>query len=80
MTKGTIYVRIVDLRERSYTQFDVMKDARAIMADYPDLRCAVQDAAALSATGMRQVDIDLNLRGPDMKKLEELSTRRSWSG
>lgn len=73
VTKGTIYVRLIDLKERPYTQFDVMKEARAIMAEYPDLRAGVQDAAALSATGMRQVDIDLNLRGPDMKKLEELS-------
>jgi hydrophobic/amphiphilic exporter-1 (mainly G- bacteria), HAE1 family len=73
VTKGTIYVRLVDLKERPFTQFDVMKDARAIMAEFPDLRVAVQDAAALSATGMRQVDVDLNLRGPDMKRLEELS-------
>ncbi len=73
VTKGTIYVRLVDLKERPDTQFDVMKEARAIMAEYPDLRAGVQDAAALSATGMRQVDIDLNLRGPDMKKLEDLS-------
>jgi HAE1 family hydrophobic/amphiphilic exporter-1 len=73
VTKGTIYVRLIDLEERPWSQFDVMKEARAIMAEYPDLRVAVQDAAALSATGMRQVDIDLNLRGPDMEKLQELS-------
>ncbi|MCE9533017.1 MAG: efflux RND transporter permease subunit [Planctomycetes bacterium] len=73
VTKGTIYVRLIDLKQRKYTQFDVMRDARAITAEYPDLRCAVQDAAALSATGMRQVDIDLNLRGPNMQKLEEYS-------
>lgn len=71
VTKGTTYVRMIDLKQRPYSQFDVMKDARAIMAEYPDLRAAAQDAAALSATAMRQVDIDLNLRGPDMKKLEE---------
>ena len=70
VTRGTVYVRLIDLSQRPYTQFDVMRQARAIMAEYPDLRPAVQDAAALSATGMRQVDIDLNLRGPDMKKLE----------
>ena len=35
------------------------------MDDYPDLRAAVQDVAAvISAEGFRQVDVDLNLCGP----------------
>ena len=73
VTRGTIYVRMIDLTQRPYSQFDVMREARSIMAEYPDLRCAVQDAAALSATGMRQVDIDLNIRGPEIQKLESIS-------
>lgn len=79
VTSASIYVRIVDLHDREYSQFDVMNDARQIMADYPDLRAAVQDVAALSGGGMRQVAIDLNLRGPDMAKLQDYSTRVvSW--
>ena len=73
VTKGTIYVRLIDLTVRPYSQFEVMSEARTIMGEYPDLRCAVQDAAALSATGMRQVDVDLNIRGPDSKQLEAFS-------
>jgi len=69
VTKASIYCRMVDLTERSYTQFDVMKDARALLVDYPDLRCTVQDVSAIQATGFREVDIDLNLLGPDMDKL-----------
>jgi len=79
VTKGTIYVRLIDLKQRPYSQFDVMKSARAIMTEYPDLRVAVQEAAAIAAEGMRQVDIDLNLRGTDMRKLEEYSnTIMDW--
>jgi len=33
----------------------------------------VQDVAVISATGFRQVDLDLNIRGPDLEKLTEIS-------
>jgi HAE1 family hydrophobic/amphiphilic exporter-1 len=73
VTAGTIYVRLVDLRERKYTQFEVMNDARRILMDYPDLRAAVQDVSAFQGTGFRLVMIDLNLRGPDVEKLQRYS-------
>lgn len=73
VTTGTIYCRLVDLDKREYTQFDVMNEARTIMSDYPDLRVAVQDVSVFQGTGFRQVMIDLNLRGPDMDKLQQLS-------
>ncbi|HUY89371.1 MAG TPA: efflux RND transporter permease subunit [Pirellulales bacterium] len=79
VTTGTIYCRLVDLGQRDYTQFDVMNEARKILADYPDLRVAVQDVSAFQGTGFRQVMIDLNLRGPDMDKLQEYSAEiASW--
>ncbi len=70
VTTGSIYCRMVDLRERKFSQFDVMKEARRLLADYPDLRATVQDVQALQASGFREVDIDLNLVGPDMDKLQ----------
>jgi len=73
VTKSMTYVRLVDLQERQYTQFDVMNDARKIMKDYPDLRVAVQEVAAFQGAGFRQVMVDLNLRGPDMDKLKKHS-------
>jgi HAE1 family hydrophobic/amphiphilic exporter-1 len=75
VTEANIYCRLVDLRERKYTQFDVMDEARRIMADYPELRCAVQDVQAFQATGFRQVDIDLNLVGPDLLVLQKYANR-----
>jgi HAE1 family hydrophobic/amphiphilic exporter-1 len=73
VTTGSVYVRLLDLGQRGFTQFEVMIDARQVMADYPDLRVAVQDVAAFQASGFRQVMVDLNLRGPDMDKLQEYS-------
>ena len=73
VTACTIYVRLVDLSRRDYSQFAVMADARALLADYPDLRATVQDVSAFQGTGFRQVMVDLNLRGPDMDRLREYS-------
>src|SRR5919204_5142858 len=42
VTTGSLYVRLVDLHEREFSQFDVMADARWILRQYPDLRTAVQ--------------------------------------
>ncbi len=75
VTRASIYCRLVDLTKREYSQFDSMQEARKILVDYPDLRAAVQDVAAISASGFRQVMIDLNLRGPDMDKLQEYSRK-----
>ncbi|MBX3411929.1 MAG: efflux RND transporter permease subunit [Pirellulales bacterium] len=73
VTQASIYVRLIDLRERDYTQFDVMHDARLVMADYPDIRGAVQDVQAFQGSGFRQVDIDLNLSGPDLAELQTMA-------
>lgn len=73
VTEARVYCRMVDLAERTYSQFDVMADARAVMTEYPDLRIAVQEVQAFQATGFRQVDVDLNLVGPDLNKLKELA-------
>ena len=79
VTRAGIYCRLIDLGERDYSQFEVMQDARRILVDYPDLRAAVQDVAAISGSGFRQVMIDLNLRGPDMEKLQLYSqTITDW--
>lgn len=73
VTKGSIYFRLLPLGEREFSQFQVQQQARKILAEYPELRSAVQDVSAFQATGFRQVMIDFNLRGPDMAKLEGYS-------
>lgn len=73
VTKGSIYVRLSDLNERDFSQREVMKEARAILAEYPDLRAAVQDVAAISSAGFREVDVDLNIVGPESTELKRIS-------
>jgi len=73
VTKVILYVRLLPLHQRKFTQTEIQEDARQIMADYPDIRSTVQDVSAFQATGFRQVLVDLNLRGPDMNKLQEYS-------
>ena len=63
----------VENDDRHFTQFDIQRDARAIMKDYPELRVAVQDVAAVAVSGFRQSMLEVNLRGPDLAKLEEYS-------
>lgn len=75
VTAATIYCRLVDLKERPYTQFDVMADARTVLGDYPDVRAAVQDVSAFQGTGFRQVDVDLNLVGPDLQELQKYAEK-----
>ncbi len=75
VTRANIYARIMPLGQRDYSQFDVQRQAREIIADYPDLRAAVQDVSAIQASGFRQVMIDLNLSGPDMERLQGYSDR-----
>jgi HAE1 family hydrophobic/amphiphilic exporter-1 len=63
----------VENNDQYFTQFDIQRDARAIMKDYPELRVSVQDVAMVSVSGFRQSMLELNLRGPDLAKLEEYS-------
>jgi len=73
VSTASVYVRLSELEERDFSQFDVMNEARALVSDYPDLRAAVQDVSAFNGTGFRQVMIDFNMRGPDMLRLKDYS-------
>ena len=74
VTDGSIYIRIADLTEREFSQFDVMDDARAMMKDkFPALRAAVQGVQGVSGAGGRAQAVVLNVRGPDLKELQKYS-------
>lgn len=76
VTQGTIYVRTVDLDERKYSQFDIMKDVRRVMAGYPSLRPSVQNISALGrGGGIRATPVNFVLAGPDLAKLQEYGDR-----
>ncbi|MBI4475478.1 MAG: efflux RND transporter permease subunit [Acidobacteria bacterium] len=76
VTDGGVYIRLVDLEERDYSQFEVMDDARRMVKErFPGLRAAVQPVQGVSGGNFRAQAIVLNVRGPDLKQLEQYSTQ-----
>ncbi len=75
VTTADIYVRLTDLSQRDYTQFEVMADARRMLQEYPDLRTSVQGVSSFSGGGVRQTDLEFNLRGPSLEKLQEYTDK-----
>jgi HAE1 family hydrophobic/amphiphilic exporter-1 len=74
VTRGTMYVRMKELGERPYTQFDAQRQARAILEDYPDLRASVNDVSAFQG-GRRPQTFQINLAGPDLDRLATYSQK-----
>jgi HAE1 family hydrophobic/amphiphilic exporter-1 len=58
----------------NYTQRDVMQALRAKFRAYPDLRVSVRNAQSFSLGGA-PVDIDFNIKGPDLEVLADASER-----
>lgn len=69
VTRGSIYLRIKELSERKYTQFEVMQMARDILKDYPDLRTAVSDVSAIGVSGQDSRTFQVSIQGPNIDKL-----------
>ncbi len=83
VTFGSIYCRRPELgsrteqtlgKSRRWSQDEVMKAARTILARYPDIRSGVQRIGALGSGG-RGGDLSFNLLGPDLARLGEYSER-----
>lgn len=70
VTRATIYVRMTELEDRDYSQFDIQQTARDFLLDYPDLRASVNDVSAFQG-GRRPQTFQINLAGPDLEKLSE---------
>lgn len=75
VTRGSIYVRLEEIEDRDFSQFDVMKMARERLADFPDLRIAVSDVQTIQAVGQDNRIFQVSLRGPDLDELYAYSGR-----
>ncbi len=73
VTRGSIYLRLVELEDRRFTQFDLMRHVRSILGDYPDLRTVVSDVSAIGggAGGDSRVFSNQSAGGPEVTKLSE---------
>lgn len=70
VTRGSIYLRIVELSERKFSQFDLMGRVRNILSEYPDLRTSVSDVSALGGgpNGDNRI-FQISLQGPEVEQL-----------
>lgn len=73
VTRAGVYVRLNDLDERDTSQFDIMRQARAALADFPDMRISVQNVSVFGSGGHRFSDIEFDLTGPSLAKLDQFS-------
>ena len=69
VTRASILVRMTDLTERDFSQFEVMAQARKLLRPYPDFRSGVSEASNRGGGGGLSSTIDINLIGPDLKVL-----------
>ena len=76
VNSGSIYVKLSDIKDRSRAQQDLMSDARELLTKFPaEYRTSVQPVAAFSGGGFRNANVQFLIAGPDLKKLEEYSSK-----
>lgn len=68
VNEADILVKLVDLKERSFTQVDVMNDVRALLKDYPTIRSQV---IFTGGAGGGEATFQFRLTGPKLDKLKE---------
>ncbi len=75
VTDGNVYLSLVDITERKYSQFDVMDDARQMMKEkFPGIRLSVQPTQTVSGGNFRTQAMVLNVRGPGLDELARYSS------
>ncbi len=74
VTQGSVYVQLTDLKKRKETQSDLMQRTRQVLLDFPDLRASVQPINLFMSGGQRYTDIEIDLTGPSLQKLEDYSS------
>jgi hydrophobic/amphiphilic exporter-1 (mainly G- bacteria), HAE1 family len=79
VTVANIYCRIPEMggffstltgKTRRWSQFEAMGMARKVLAQYPDVRAAAQLISNIGQGG-RNADLQFNLTGPDLEKLNQ---------
>lgn len=77
VNSGSIYVKLADLKDRDKSQQDLMTEVREnIVPKFPpEYRTSVQPVAAFSGGGFRNANVQFMISGPDLKKLEEYSSK-----
>lgn len=69
VTEADVYVRLVPLKERNFSQFEVMSDARKMLKRFAGLRSSVSFISPFGSGGRGQGQLEFNIRGPNMGQL-----------
>ncbi|PYV90790.1 MAG: AcrB/AcrD/AcrF family protein [Acidobacteria bacterium] len=69
VTDADIYIRLLPLKRRDFSQFDVMSDARQMLRQFAGLRTSVSFITPFGGGGRGQSQMEFNIRGPDMNQL-----------
>ena len=76
VNSGSIYVKLSEIKGRAKSQEDLMADTRELLKKFPaELRTGVQPVQAFSGGGFRSANVQFLIAGPDLKNLEEYSTK-----
>ncbi len=76
VNSGSIYVKLSDIADRAKAQQDIMSDTRDLLTKFPaEYRTSVQPVQAFSGGGFRNANVQFLIAGPDLKKLEEYSSK-----
>jgi len=74
VTNAKIYVGIVPLKERDFSQFDVQRDIRRLLKKYPEIISSV-NALGGGFGGSRAATFQYDIVGPDLDRLTEYSDK-----
>jgi len=72
VNEGGMYVRMLDKNRRSIGQLEAMTWARERFGAIPNAKISVEVVGRIAGGGQRETNIQLDLRGPDLNRLETL--------
>jgi hydrophobic/amphiphilic exporter-1 (mainly G- bacteria), HAE1 family len=77
VTQASIYVGLVDLEERKdgVTQFQIMKMARALLQEHPEVRGGVQPINDIQGGGAANYQFNYAIQGADLDELGALASK-----
>lgn len=75
VTRASIIVKLQEYEHRTITQQEVMELAREKVKAFKQLRVSVDNILPISGSGVQNVDIAYNLRGPDLHVLQGLTDK-----
>jgi HAE1 family hydrophobic/amphiphilic exporter-1 len=81
VNSGSIYVKLSPIDDRDMSQENMMAATRDLFSNkekFPEelqLRTAVQQVAAFSGGGFRNANVQFLISGPDLRRLEEYSSK-----